>query len=67
MTPKLKVIPSAIKLTKNEAATTTQPQPPSGGRASAISNDSLDDELEDDELSEDGGLAEGGGSFDKKK
>ena len=30
MTPKLKVTPSAIILTKKEAATTTQPYPPSG-------------------------------------
>ena len=30
MTPKLKVTPSAIMLTKKEAATTTQPKPPSG-------------------------------------
>ena len=30
MTPKLKVTPSAIMLTKKEAATTTHPKPPSG-------------------------------------
>lgn len=45
-TPKLKVIPSAIRLTMNEAKTTTQPQPPSGGRASAIETSSSSEELE---------------------
>lgn len=37
-------MPSAIKLTTKEANTITQPQPPSGGLASEMSSDSLDDE-----------------------
>lgn len=45
-TPKLKVIPSAMRLTMKEAKTTTQPQPPSGGRASAMDTSSSSDELE---------------------
>lgn len=52
MTPKLNVIPSAIKLTINDANTTTQPQPPSGGLASEISNDDDEDEDDVDEVSD---------------
>ena len=41
MTPKLKVTPSAIMLTKKEAATTIHPKPPSGapGRLVLVEED----------------------------